>query len=146
MKIEKLERVSIGVKNLAEAEKFFSDVFGLTFTKSPTDVKRELLLNEPISDEHRAFIGKSRKASHSRIGLELVEKDPPVANEGVRVIYFKVDNLEAAKAEMKKKGIRLLHEEHVGKMRQALYGPIFGCRIDLVEYEGPSALDAILRK
>ena len=148
MKVEKLERVSIGVKNLAEAEKLFSDLFGITCTKLPSGITGQLILNEPVSDAHRAFIGKSRKASFSRIGLELVEKDPPVENEGVRVIYFKVSNLEEAKAEMKRKGIRLLHEERVGGMRQALYGPdgLHGCRIDLVEYEGPSALDAILQK
>ena len=35
-----------------------------------------------------------------------------------------------------------------GQTYQALYDPedLHGCRIDLIEYKGPSAIDAILRK
>ena len=49
---------------------------------------------------------------------------------------------------MKRKGIRLLHESTLGNVRQALYNPedLHGCRIDLIEYEGPSAIEAILNE
>ncbi|MFH1382852.1 MAG: VOC family protein [Chloroflexota bacterium] len=149
MKVEKLDSVSIGVKNLDEAEKLFSDLFGMTFKRVPYgEVEHKREMADSAGDAHRSFVGTSRRAAISPMGLRLVEMNPPVEKEGVRVFYLKVTDIEQAVAEMKRKGIRLLHETKVGNVKQAQFNPddLHGCRIDLIEYEGPSAIDAVLRK
>ena len=58
MKVEKLERVALHVKNLGEAVKLFSDLFGTTFYTSPTeDPKLEKRYDELGEDGLSNFLG-----------------------------------------------------------------------------------------
>jgi predicted enzyme related to lactoylglutathione lyase len=129
MKIEKLDRVATTVEHLDEAIKFFSDLLGITFDKLP-----------------------SGKVAISPSGLELLEVGStlpnlslPAKNEGVYCFHFKVSDLEQAKAEMEKKGIRLLREINLGTLKELIYSPddLHGITLVLVEYKTPKVIDAI---
>ncbi|MFC1993618.1 VOC family protein, partial [Chloroflexota bacterium] len=88
-----------------------------------------------------------RRAAIDRTGfMELIESDPPEEKEGLRALLFKVSDLEQAKAEMKKKGIRLAAEIKWGATKEAIYDArdLHGIRLGLVEYETPTFVDAML--
>ncbi len=145
MKVEKVEYVCADVKNLDEAVKLFSDILGTTFVNLG-ELKLELTIPE---QEGRALPETKMKIAMDRKGfLELIEASPPVETEGVRRVFLKVPNLEEAKAEMKQKGIRLLAEIKVGNLKEALFSAddLHGIPLGLMEYEAPTALDAILQK
>ena len=150
MKIEKIDRVVIHVKNLTDAERFFSNLFGTTFDEyadkiAKGEIKRERILTE---DADSSFEERELKVAHSPIGLELIETIPPMEKEGIRSIVLKVPNLDEGIAEMKKKGIRLLLEVRLGGLREAIFNPddLHGVRICLAQYEAPRVISAILQK
>jgi len=145
MKIEKLDRVCINVKNLSEAERFFADLFGVTFEE--VSGKGEFI--KTITDyANCAFEQTPIKVAMSPIGLELIETTPPTEKEGVRSFHLKVSNLEQAKAEMREKGIRLLAEVKHGGLSEAIFNPddLHGIRLVLVEYGESNPISAILQK
>ena len=144
MKVEKVDRVAINVKNLDEAVKLFSDLFGITFYRVP----QEKLKRTVTEHGDRPFEELVHKVAISPIGLHIREESSPVTKEGVFSFHLKVSNLDEAKAEMKAKGIRLLMELTQGGQRGAVYSSddLYGVRIVLVEYEGPSAIEAMLRE
>ncbi len=143
MKVQKLERVALTVKNLEEAVKLFSNLFDTTFERCPDTVVRKIT-------EHAdpAFEGLKLKIAMSPIGWELLETDPPPEKEGVRAFHFKVSNLERAKAEMKAKGIRLLAEVTYGNLKEAVFSPddLHGARLCLAEFDAPTAVDAVMQR
>jgi methylmalonyl-CoA/ethylmalonyl-CoA epimerase len=127
MKIEKIDHVAILVRDLKEAEGFFSELFNLKFSS----------LGEIEEVDARSVMDS--------IGIELIEplkRDGPTSKvlqrrgEGLILISLKVSNLDEAMAEMKAKGIRLVAEKH-GNVRLALYHPkdLHGVMIELIEYE-----------
>ena len=132
MKVEKLELVTVNVKNLDEAVKLFSDILGTTFVNLERDVEKT-----------------KQKIAVERTGLmELIESSPPMEKEGVRSPVFKVPNVEQAKAEMKQKGIRLIKEIERSGFKEAIFSPddLHGIRLSLIEYEAPTLLDAVQQK
>ena len=147
MKIERLELANVDVKNLDEAVKRFSDILGLTFVNAPIVKGEEKTITEHAD---RAFEKtKLKKVAMDRRGfLALIESDPPVEKEGLRNIHFKVPNLEEAKAEMKRKGVRLLTEFKAGRLKNAIFHPddVHGIRLCLHEYEAPTPVDAMLQE
>ncbi|MFC2017525.1 VOC family protein [Chloroflexota bacterium] len=151
MKIEKIEGVSVNVKNLDEAVKLFSDILGITFVDF-TDVPAEKTVTEHADrpfEQAKTGKGGGMKVALDRAGyMMLIEMDPPLEKEGLRTLRFKVPNLEQAKAEMKRKGIRLLAEAKVGGMREAIFShdDLHGIRLVFQEYEAPTLVDAVLQK
>ena len=150
MKIEKIDRVVIHVKDLAKAERLFSDLFKTTFDEYADRIMRGEVKRERILTEYAdpSFEERGLKVAHSPIGLELIETIPGVENEGIRSIVLKVPNLDEAKAEMRKKGIRLLLEVKLGGLREAIFSPddLHGVRLCLAEYQTPTVMEAILQK
>lgn len=143
MKVEKLDRVAINVKNLDEARRLFSDLFSTKFTMSPLDT-----LEKTEHAERNSGETKFSKIAFSPIGLELIETSPPCEEEGLRSFHLKVSNLEEAKAEMVKKGVRLVSEFRHGGLKEAIFnrGDLHGVRLVLVEYDAPDVMSAILQK
>jgi methylmalonyl-CoA/ethylmalonyl-CoA epimerase len=105
MKILKIDHLGIAVKSIDEGKNFWTDALGLEFEGSETVAEQKVTT---------AFfpVGESE--------IELLEStapDGPVANyiekkgEGIQHVAFRVDNLEAALSELKKKGIRLIDEK-----------------------------------
>ncbi|MBI2831825.1 MAG: hypothetical protein HYX79_06175 [Chloroflexi bacterium] len=147
MKVEKLELVGLNVKNLDEAVKLYSDILGIDFVYADlSKVKRKKAITEHAD---RAAEERKTRYAMDRTGfMELVESTPPVEKEGVRNIHFKVPDLEQAKAEMKQKGIRLIADVTVGNLKEAIFCPddLLGVRLCLLEYDAPSAIDAIMQR
>jgi len=150
MKIEKIDRVVIHVKDLAKAERLFSDLFGTTFDEYADRIMRGEVKRERVLTEYAdpSFEERGLKVAHSPIGLELIETTPPVEKEGIRSIVLKVPDLEEAKAEMKKKGVRLLLEVKLGGLKEAIFHPddSHGVRLCLAEYQTNTVIAAILQK
>ena len=144
MKVERLERVCLAVKNLEAAVKLFSSLFDTTFEMCPADT----LIRKPTKHADPSFETIKIRLAISPLGLELLESDPPAETEGVRSFHFKVPNLEEAKAEMEAKGVRLLTEVIYGNLKEAVFCPddLSGARLVLTEFDAPSAVDAILQR
>ncbi len=128
MKIERIDRVVIAVKNLDESMKFFSDLLGIKF--DPTGSSDEQLV----------------RAAYSPSGIELMEAtqpDSPVGKfvgkrgEGLYAVVFKVPNIEEASAELEKKGIRNVGKLDLGALKEAMYHPkdTRNVMVILAEYE-----------
>jgi catechol 2,3-dioxygenase-like lactoylglutathione lyase family enzyme len=150
MKLEKLERVVLAVKNLDDAENFFSDLFGIKFFRTTDKIARgEIKITRKFT-EHAVSSLKDfqRRPTFSAEGIELLETIPPVEKEGIRSLCFKVSNLEEGKAEMKKKGFRLVEEVEIGGVKEAIYHPddFHGIRIILNEFDAPDIVQAMQRR
>ena len=128
MKVEKIDRVGINVKDFDKARKLFADLLGPEFDE-PTEVKE-----------------MDMKTTHHTLGLELagpINPDGPFAKsiekkgEGFSFIAFKVSNLEEAVAEMQSHGIRIAGRLASGGVRLANCNPkdTFGVSIQLAEYK-----------
>ena len=147
MKIEKMGHIGVDVKNLDEAVKRFSDVFGITFV----NLQEEGVELEIAIPEHgdRTLEETKLKIAIDRTGFfALAESSPPIEKEGVSALHVKVSNLEQAKAEMEQKGFRLTATVKVGSIKEAVYsaGDLHGIQFVLMEYEAPTLIDAILEK
>ena len=150
MKVERLDLVAMDVKDLDEAARFFSDLFETTFENLDTLLAKDGRKSETTVTEHadRAFEEAPIKLVISPLGIELLQTIPPLEGEGTRAIAFKVSDLEQAKAELKKKGVRLLKEIRAGGFKEAIFSPddLHGMRLALFEYEAPSIKDAYLQR
>lgn len=105
MKISKVDHIGIAVKNLDETLKFYTEILGL-----------ELQGTEVVEDQkvRVAFL----PVGDTEIELlESTSEDGPIAKfiekngEGIQHIALKVDDVEAAIAEMKEKGMTMIDNE-----------------------------------
>jgi methylmalonyl-CoA/ethylmalonyl-CoA epimerase len=102
MKIKHIDHIGIAVKSIAQAGKFYTDVLGLEIQDIETVAEQKVnVAFLPITDSELEL-------------LESIEPDGPVAKyidsrgEGVQHIAFRVEDIDAALAEMKAKGVRLI--------------------------------------
>ena len=105
MKVLKIDHLGIAVKSIDKGKNFWTDVLGLEFEGSETV--------EPQKVTTAFFpVGESEVEL-----LESTAPDGPVAKflekkgEGIHHVAFQVENLEAALAELKEKGIKLIDEK-----------------------------------
>ncbi len=154
MKVQKLDTVAVDVKNLEEAIKFFSDILGTTFVnmgelKSDDGKPGGLIMEKKVTEYANTTFEKAKvRIAMDRTGfLELIESDPPL-KEGLRNIHFKVADIEKAKAEMKRRGVRLIADIRIGGLKEAIFNPddVHGIRLCFVEYDAPTFVDALLQK
>ncbi len=104
MKILKIDHLGIAVNSIGDGKKFWTDILGLHFEGTETVAEQKVTT---------AFfpVGESEVEL-----LESTAPDGPIAKylekkgEGIQHIAFRVDNIEAALAELKEKGIRLIDE------------------------------------
>jgi methylmalonyl-CoA/ethylmalonyl-CoA epimerase len=131
MKIEQVDHIHFAVKDIGKARKFFESLFNVKFSK-------EFILEE--------FKAKSCVATLGFVGIELVQATSPDSEiakfierkgEGVQAISLKVSNIDEAAAEAKAKGIRIVANVDLPKIREVELHPkdIFGIQIELCEYE-----------
>lgn len=119
MRTEKLDQVTMNVKNLEESVQRFSAVLGIQFLPP-----------------RAVTVGSTRlRFAWSPIGLGLVESDPP-ESEGFRAIGLKVDNLAEIKAAMSAQGLTPVLEVERERFREAHY-IIGGVRFSIAEYPDP---------
>jgi len=105
MKILKIDHLGIAVNSIDEGKNFWSEVLGLAFEGTETVAEQKVTT---------AFfpVGESE--------IELLEStapDGPIAKymekkgAGIQHIAFRVADIEAALAELKEKGVRLIDEK-----------------------------------
>ena len=105
MKVLKIDHLGIAVNSIDQGKNFWTDVLGLDFEGSETVHEQKVTT---------AFfpVGESEVEL-----LESTSPDGPVAKyiekkgEGIQHIAFRVENIEDALDELRKKGIRLIDEK-----------------------------------
>ena len=105
MKILKIDHLGIAVNSIEQGKGIWTDALGLEFEGSETVAEQKVTT---------AFfpVGESEVEL-----LESTAPDGPVAKflekkgEGIHHVAFQVENLEAALAELKEKGIKLIDEK-----------------------------------
>ncbi len=145
MDVERMELVGLEVVDLDAAMKEFGDLLGVEFVRiefDGTTVVEELPADEP---PHAQATRMSMAMDRSGY-LELIQNHPPTSRERVRNIHFKVDDIEQAIVDMRAKGYRLVSNIRIGRMREAVWGAreAHGLRMCMVQYDGPSMIDAML--
>ncbi|MDY6910032.1 MAG: methylmalonyl-CoA epimerase [Thermodesulfobacteriota bacterium] len=134
MKVLKVDHIGIAVKSIDAAKKLYHDVLGLDYAGSETVEEQKVTT---------AFlpVGESEVEL-----LESTAPDGPVAKyiekrgEGIQHIAFRVENIEAALAELKEKGIQLIDEKPrrgAGGAKIAFLHPksTYGVLVELCERE-----------
>jgi methylmalonyl-CoA/ethylmalonyl-CoA epimerase len=134
MKVLKVDHIGIAVKSIDAAKKLYHDILGLGYAGSETVEEQKVTT---------AFfpVGESEVEL-----LESTAPDGPVAKyiekrgEGIQHVAFRVENIEAALAELKEKGIQLIDEKPrrgAGGARIAFLHPksTFGVLVELCERE-----------
>jgi len=104
VKILKIDHLGIAIKSITTGEKFWTDALGLVCEGSETVAQQGVTT---------AFfpVGESEVEL-----LEPTSEESPVARflakrgEGIHHVALRVDNIEAALAELKEKGVRLIDE------------------------------------
>ena len=128
MKVEKIDHVSITVKDLNKARKLFSELFETDFLEpwpiESVDIMESI---DPLGIDLCAPLkpdGLTAKVLAQR-------------GEGITMMSFKVQNLGEAMAEMKAHGIRQLFSGTIGRANWAIFDPrdLFGVMIELIEYK-----------
>ena len=104
MKILKIDHIGIAVKNLAESSKLY-ELLGIKSTGTEEVAEQKVKVAFfPVGDSEVEL-------------LESTAPDGPIARyiekngEGMQHIALRVDDLEAALAELKAKGVRLIDEK-----------------------------------
>ena len=100
----KVDHIGIAVKDLEQAKKFYTEILGLKPEGEETVEQQKVkVCFIPCGDSEIEL-------------LEATALDSPIAKfiekngEGVQHIALKVDNIEAALADLKAKGVRLIDE------------------------------------
>ena len=105
MKILRIDHLGIAVSELESGQKFWTDIMGLELEGQETVEEQKVTT---------AFlpVGESEVEL-----LESTAPDGPIAafierrGQGMQHVAFQVENIEAALAELKEKGVRLIDEE-----------------------------------
>lgn len=100
----KVDHIGIAVKDLEQAKKFYIDVLGMTaFGEEVIEEQKVKVCFIPCGDSEVEL-------------LESTDSDGPIAKfiekkgEGIQHLALRVDNIEAALADLKAKGVRLIDE------------------------------------
>ena len=137
MKILKIDHLGIAVTKIDEAKKLYHDILGLPMAGSETVAEQKVTTAFfPCGDSEVEL-------------LESTSPDGPIAKfieknqgrGGIQHIAFRVDNLEAALAELKAKGVELIDQKPrkgAGGAKIAFLHPksTFGVLVELSEREG----------
>ncbi len=104
-KVLKVDHIGIAVKDLEQSKKFYTDVLGIS------------ALGEELVAEQKVKVCFIPCGDSEVELLESTSPDGPIARfiekngEGIQHLAFRVDNIEAALAALKEKGVRLIDEK-----------------------------------
>lgn len=105
MEILKIDHLGIAVNSIDEGKNFWSDVLGLEFEGAETvDAQKVTTAFFPVGESEVEL-------------LESTAPDGPVAKyiekrgQGIQHVAFRVADIDAALAELKEKGVRLIDQE-----------------------------------
>lgn len=131
--MKKIAHLGIAVKNLEEAKKFYQEVLGLTCT------------GEEIVPSQKVKVAFFSIGDTNIELLESTDPEGPIAKsieargEGVHHVAYEVDDINAALADMKQKGVRLIDQEpregaHNAKIAFLHPKASLGVLVELCEY------------
>lgn len=127
MKVSKVDHIGIAVKSIAESKKFYTEILGL------------IALGEETVEEQKVKVCFIPCGDSEIELLESTSPDGPVAKfieargEGMQHIALRVDDIDAAIAELKEKGVRLIDEK-----------PRYGAGGARIAFVHPKATNGIL--
>ncbi len=105
MKVLKIDHLGIAVNSIDDGKKFWSDILGLDFKGAETVAEQKVTTAFfPVSESEVEL-------------LESTSPDGPVAKyiekkgTGIQHVAFRVEDIDAALAELKEKGIKLIDQE-----------------------------------
>jgi len=132
MRIEKIDRIAVGVVDLEKAIDFFSDLLGIKF-----DLPVEELESIGSRGVYSSF-GLELVGALGR-GPDLIERFIEKKGEGVFAVVLKVDDMEEGVRHFKEKGLRVMGEWSSGGIREVAFHPkdSYGIQIVLAEYKAP---------
>lgn len=105
-KVLKVDHIGIAVKDLAAAKKFYVEQLGLTH-----------LPEDEVVDQQKVKVSFFPCGDSELELLESTSPEGPIAKfiekngEGIQHVALRVDNIEAALADLKDKGVRLIDEK-----------------------------------
>jgi methylmalonyl-CoA/ethylmalonyl-CoA epimerase len=136
MKILKIDHLGIAVNKIDEAKKLYHDILGLPFAGAETVAEQKVTTAFfPVGDSEVELLEST--AADGPIA-KFIEKNQ--GRGGIQHIAFRVDNLEAALAELKAKGVELIDQKPrmgAGGAKIAFLHPksTFGVLVELSERE-----------
>lgn len=146
MKFERMEIVGVQVHDLDAAVELFTGLLGLEFRMLVPGEDYSFSDSLDGSDQSAPLVGPGSRVAIDTSGyMELVEV--PQSDEGLRNFHVKVDDLEAAKSLMASRGVRLVRDVVAGGVKEAIFHSedLCGVRLCIVEYEGESLVEALVR-
>jgi len=126
MKVEKIHHVSIMVKDLEKAGKFYSDLFGIEFSGPHENKELDVrFLSFPLGINLATPLtpdGPSAKTLDRR-------------GEGLAMLVLNVSNLAEAIADMESRGVRLIGRADPNVAKSAYFHPkdTYGVMVELME-------------
>jgi methylmalonyl-CoA/ethylmalonyl-CoA epimerase len=105
MKLLKIDHLGIAVNSIEDGKNFWTDALGLKFEGSETVEEQKVTTAFfPVGESEVELLEST--APDGPIAKFLEKKGP-----GIHHVAFRVENVEAALAELKEKGIRLIDEK-----------------------------------
>ena len=144
--LQKMELLGLNVRDIDAAIELFSGLFGIEFVRFEftEDVPIERLPSD--GSDAQALSSSGTIVAMDRTGcVELIQTSPPVDDEGMRNIHFKVSDIDAAVAHLRSQGFRVVANMRIGGLREAVFdsSQLHGMRMCLVEYDAPSMIEAM---
>ena len=113
MKIKHIDHIGIAVKSIEKGGKFYTDILGLTIKEIENVADQKVnVAFLPITDSEIEL-------------LESTDPEGPIAKyiesrgEGIQHIAFRVDDIEEALEELRKKGVRMIDDKPRGGAGEA---------------------------
>ncbi len=105
MKILKIDHLGIAVNSIDEGKKFWSDILGLAFEGAETVAEQKVITAFfPVSESEVELLEST--APDGPVAKYIEKKGP-----GIQHVAFRVDDIDAALAELKEKGVKLIDQE-----------------------------------
>ncbi|MFZ5564422.1 MAG: methylmalonyl-CoA epimerase [Thermodesulfobacteriota bacterium] len=104
MKILKIDHLGIAVPNIEDGKKFWCDVLGLPFEGMETVEEQKVTTAFlPVGESEAELLEATNPESPV---AKYIEKKGP----GIHHVAFRVENIDAALAELKEKGVQLIDQ------------------------------------
>lgn len=142
--LEPMPLLGVTVKNFEEEIRRYSKMFDVEFLVFTPAVDYHLSYESTGAEDTSTPLPSGlRIAVDTSDMFELV--DLPGADEGIRNIHYRVDNLDRAVAHFVEHGLTLLHVVQAGDAREAIFDAtsLNGVRMCLMEFEGDSFAAAL---
>ena len=126
MRAEQLDQVTLHVRNLEESMGFFSEVLGITF----------------LAPFEANIGGQKVRFAMSTVGIGLAQPEQ-LAEEGVRAVGIKVDDMEELKRKLLDRGLKPIVDLKTKNFHEVQY-VIGGVRFNFGQYQPAPAPNRIL--